>query len=244
MTAHGRGHGDLANQVREYLQLVENCSVLFRSGLQLYLQDRPDEFQGRLSQLRAVEAQAEELRWRLVSRFCQPGLLTRTRSDLMAFLDGGDVLAKHLVAMLRRLAIEQPEPVLHINAQLNELAEYAKRTIDAMAAAMAAHFGGARDTTALVRAVHAARDTAGRAGEEYRSAIFRMDLRLSHKLQLSQFADAMDHLAATAADTVERTIALSARPMHRLLGRESGVLTTAFSIFVITMALVLHLTVS
>jgi uncharacterized protein len=242
MTGRTRADGDLQAQVGEYLHLVVNCSVLFRSGLQLYLQDRPEEFHGRLSQLRAVTAQASERRWQMVSRYCQPGFFMRARADLMAFLDGTDALARQLVHTLQRVAIEQPEPVLDGNSQLNELAEHAKLTIDAMAAAMGAHFRGARNTAALVRAAHDARELAGRTGEEYRSTLFRRDLRLSHKLQLSQFADAMDQLAATALDAVDRTSALGARPLRRLMAHDTGVVATAMSIAVIAIALMLHFT--
>jgi len=199
-----RQHNELEAQVNDYLDLVVHSGVLFRSALQLVLQDRPDEFHGRLRELHAVSRQASERRWDMTSRFCRPTVMARPRSDLAAFLESTETLMRRMHATLVKYAVEQPEPALDGNTLLVELAEAVKVSIDSMAAAVRSHLRNTADASEQADRARQAREHTSLLGEKYRRMIFRMDLRLSHKNQLCAFAEAMERIADGATDAADQ----------------------------------------
>lgn len=204
-----RDSHDLEGQVNDYLDLMLYGAVLFRSGLQLYLQDRPDEFQGRRSELGDVVRQLRDQRWAMTGRFCRPSALFRNRRDLAALLESTHGILDRLTATLQRCAVEQPELALAGNALLVELAESANRAIDVLAQAARAHFAGAARAAALAaQAMQArqAREETARLAEQYTRLIFRLDLRLSHKNQLGSVAEALACIADAACEAAEQLV--------------------------------------
>ncbi len=194
-------------QVNDYLDLLVHGGVLFRSGLSLYLQDRPDEFHGRLNELSALAQQAGEMQRAMVGRIREPALIARSRDPLARCLERTDKIVRLMSTTLLEYAVEQPEPVLEGNALLVELAESSKLVVDAMASALRAHLTEASDETDRANAVRQAREETCALGERYKRMIFRLDLRLSHKNQLRHFADAMESIASAAAEAADRVIA-------------------------------------
>ncbi|MBM3907253.1 MAG: hypothetical protein FJ363_04135 [Gemmatimonadetes bacterium] len=198
----------LTAQCEEMIAVVVHGAVLFRSGIGLALQDRPDEFQSRLFELKALEQQAGELQRALQASVERGGpFVGRTRRVQVARLaQAGDVV-RRMTATLRRYAVEQPEPVLEGNTLLIDLAEHAKRTVDAMAAALRAQMTESPTASDLADAVHTRALDTREASEKYRRLIFRLDLRLSHKSQLSEFSEAIESVADAAAAVAAHAIA-------------------------------------
>ena len=190
----------------EYLGLLAHAGVLFRSGLGLFLQDRPDEFQGRLSELRAIERQAAVLQRGLAERLRRHGRWTRANRAFAPSLEYTATALHLMTALLRKYAVEQPEPVLDGNAALMEVAECAKRTVDAMTVALRAQQARASNASTLGVVVQQAAEETREAGERYKRMIFRLDLRLSHKNQLGDFADAIEAIADAALAASDRAI--------------------------------------
>jgi len=194
----------LEHEIDEYLDLVVNGGLLFRAGLRLYLQDRPDEFQERLRELQALENRADDLRRGIVSRLYLYTLIPESRGDVLGLLESTDKVLNLLTATLQKYAVELPEMVLEGNDLLLELAEASLATVDNMVKAIRAYF---RDTSAVrdhIGQVQFMRGETNRLGEKYKRMVFRMDLRLSHKNQLRYFADHMERVADEAEDVTDR----------------------------------------
>lgn len=223
-----RERDDLLGQVDNYLTLL-GCGVEhYRSGLQLYLQDRPDEFSARRSELRVVARKASEVRWRLSSRFCRPSRLFSNRGDLAAFLEATTGILSLMNATLQQLAVEQPEPALDGNALLVELAGSAKHAVGGMALTARAHFTGAADVATEAASTREVREEADRLREKYTRLIFRMDLHLSHKNQLCSVAATLDRIADMAADAADRLASASVGREEAFTVRTLGQMATGW----------------
>jgi len=201
-------HDDMEGQVNDYLDRLMHGVVLFRSGLQLSLQDRPDEFRGRLAELRAMAQQAAGLRRAMTAQLYRSLRWDARGRALTDCLESTEAIISRMTATLVRYAVERPEPVVDGNALLLELAESAKHAVDCMSVTLRAHFRNAAEVAADAERVRSAREDTSGLSERYRGLICRMDLRLSHKSQLCSFADAIEDIAAVAAHAVDRLAAI------------------------------------
>lgn len=204
MCALFRKNRELEVEIDEYLDLLVNGGLLFKAGLRLYLQDRPDEFQERLAELRSVESRADDLRRGIVSRLYLYTLIPESRGDVLGLLESSDKVINLMTATLLRYAVELPEAVLEGNELLMELAESSILTVENMVRAIRTYFrdtNGVRDHISQVQFV---RQETNRLAENYKRMVFRMDLRLSHKNQLRYFADHMERIADEAEDVTDR----------------------------------------
>ena len=204
MAALFRKNKELEIEIDDYLDLLVNAGLLFRAGLRLYLQDRPDEFQERLRELRVLENRADDLRRGIVSRLYLYTLIPESRGDVLGLLESSDKVINLMTATLLRYAVELPETVLEGNDLLMELADSSIATVENMVKAIRSYFrdtNGVRDHIGQVQFV---RQETNRLAEKYKRMVFRMELRLSHKNQLRYFADHMERIADEAEDVTDR----------------------------------------
>jgi len=199
-----RKNKELEVQIDDYLDLVVNGGLMFKTGLRLYLQDRPDEFHERLTDLRAAEQRADELRRGIVGSLYRYTLIPESRGDVLGLLESSDKVINLMTATLLRYDVELPEMVLEGNDLLLELADSSVLTEENMVKSIRAYF---RDISAVrdhINQVQFARQETSRLAEKYKRMVFRMDLRLSHKNQLRNFADQIDDIADEAEDVTDR----------------------------------------
>jgi uncharacterized protein len=195
---------ELELRIDDYLDLIVNGGLLFRQGLRLYLQDRHQEFEDRLSELRGVEQQADSLRRSIETSLYVHTLIPESRGDVLGLLESADRVLNRLTDTLLQFSIEMPEMLLELNDLFMDVAEAAIATSDSMVRAIRSYF---RDLNAVrdhIGQVQFARQETNRLAERYKRTIFRQALRLSHKNQLRYFADHVENLADEAEDVSDR----------------------------------------
>jgi uncharacterized protein len=108
MTVLFRRSKELEVQIDEYLDLIVNGGMLFRQGIRLYLQDRQEEFDQRLEDLRAIEQQADVLRRSIESKLYIHTLIPESRGDVLGLLESADKVLNIITATLLQFAVEIP----------------------------------------------------------------------------------------------------------------------------------------
>ena len=76
----------MESQIDDYFDLVIRGSLLFEKGIKYYLENRMDEFEQRLEDLRAIESRADHLRREVESKLYAYTLIPEARGDVLGTL--------------------------------------------------------------------------------------------------------------------------------------------------------------
>jgi predicted phosphate transport protein (TIGR00153 family) len=195
---------ELELQIDEYLDLIIQGGLLFRQGVKCFLDHRLAEFEERLRELRAIEQRADHLRRTIESKLYLHTLIPEARGDVLGLLESADEVLNMLTVTLLRFSIEVPELLDDLTPLFQDLADNAIATVDAMVAGTRAYF---RDLAAVrdhISRAQGYREETNRIAETYTRAVFRRDLRLSHKNQLRYFVTHTERVAEDAEDVCDR----------------------------------------
>lgn len=213
MTILFRQSRELEAEIDEYLDLIIQGGLLFRQGVKCYLDHRLEEFEERLQQLRTTEQRADDLRRGIESKLYLHTLIPESRGDVLGLLESADEVLNVITSTLLAFSIEHPELIDDLNPLFLDLADNAIATVEGMVGGCRAYF---RDLAAVrdhIAKVQGLREEVNRLTETYGRAIFKRDLRLSHKNQLRYFAGHTERIAEDADDVCDR-LAIAAIKRH------------------------------
>jgi len=204
MTLLFRQSRELEAQIDEYLDLIIQGGLLFRQGVKCFLEHRLDEFEVRLTELRAIEQRADHLRRTIESTLYIHTLIPDARGDVLGLLESADEVLNMITVTLKRFSVENPELLDDLNPLFQDLAASAIATVESMVAGTRAYF---RDLAAVrdhVSRAQGYREETNRLAETYTREVFRRNLRLSHKNQLRYFVSHTEQVAEDAEDVCDR----------------------------------------
>ncbi len=204
MTVLFRKHKQLEAQIDEYLDLVVQGGLLFKQGVKLYLQGRLEEFETRLQQLQEMEEKGDELRRHIETKLYLRTLIPESRGDVLGLLESSDKVLNRITETLLQISVEIPDIPDDLDPLYNDLAEYAISTVEGMVKAIRAYF---RDLTSVrdnINQVLFYRKETNKTAENFKRAVFRRELRLSHKIHLRYFAYHAELIAEEAEDVCDR----------------------------------------
>jgi len=194
----------LEAQIDEYLDLVVQGGLLFKQGVKLYLQGRHEEFETRLQELSDMEEKGDELRRHIETKLYLRTLIPESRGDVLGLLESGDKVLNRITETLSQHSVEIPDIPDDLDPLYADLAEYAISTVEGMVKAIRAYF---RDLTSVrdnINQVLFYRKETNKTAENFKRAVFRRDLRLSHKIHLRYFAYHVELIAEEAEDVCDR----------------------------------------
>ncbi len=204
MTVLFRKHKQLEAQIDEYLDLVVQGGLLFKQGVKLYLQGRLEEFETRLQQLQEMEEKGDELRRHIETKLYLRTLIPESRGDVLGLLESSDKVLNRITETLLQISVEIPDIPDDLDPLYNDLADYAISTVEGMVKAIRAYF---RDLTSvrdnINQVLFYCKET-NKTAENFKRAVFRRELRLSHKIHLRYFAYHAELIAEEAEDVCDR----------------------------------------
>lgn len=204
MTILFRQTRELEAETDEYLDQIIQGGLLFRQGVKCFLEHRFEEFEARLAELRAVEQRGDTLRRSIESKLYRQTLIPESRGDVLGLLESADEVLNLITRTLLRFSTERPELQDDLNPLFIDLADNAIASVDAMVAGCRAYF---RDLSAVrdhISRVQGLREEVNRLAETYVRAIFKRELRLSHKSQMRYFVAHTERIAEDADDVCDR----------------------------------------
>ncbi len=197
-------HKQIEADIDEFLDLIVEGGLLFKKGIKFYLEDRLDEFEERLADLRQLEKAADHLRRNIETRLYTKTLIPEFRGDVLGLLENSDAVLNQITDTLLEFSVEQPETLEDLNKVKYELAKNAIKASEHMIKAIRAYF---RDLSAVrdqIKQVNFLREESNRIAEKYKRDVFSRDLRLSHKMHLRYFAVSIENIADDAEDLCDR----------------------------------------
>ncbi len=197
-------HKQIEGQIDEYLDLVIQGGLLFKQGVKFYLQGRIDDFEMRLQELCHLEEKCDELRRQVETKLYLRTLIPESRGDVLGLLESTDKVVNRITETLMQLSVEIPEIPDDLDPLYSDLSEYAIATVEGMVKAIRCYF---RDLAAVrdnVTQVLFYRKETNKIAEKFKRAVFRRELRLSHKIHLRYFAYHVELIAEDAEDVCDR----------------------------------------
>lgn len=191
-------------QLDEFLDLVVKGGLIFRQAVPHYLQGRLEEFEASLQELRETEEKGDELRRQIESKLYLRTLIPESRGDVLGLLESSDKVLNRFTETASQFSVELPQIPADLHPVFIDLAGYASTTSEGMVKAIRAYF---RDLAAVrdnINQVLFFRKEANKAAEKFKRAVFRRDLRLSHKIHLRYFAYHVELIAEEAEDVCDR----------------------------------------
>ncbi len=169
----------LERQIDEYLDLVVQGGLIFRSALDHYMEDRHGDFSDRLHDLQKLESKADELRREIETRLYTETLLPESRGDILGLLETIDKVINRCEENLQDFSVEKPEILPELLTDFRELIASTVDCVDEMVMAARSYFRdpkAVRDHIARARFHEQASDrVGGRSGasSSRRTSIWR-----------------------------------------------------------------------
>jgi predicted phosphate transport protein (TIGR00153 family) len=195
---------NLERKIDEYLDLVVQGGLLYRAGVDYYLDGRSEDFEARLAELDEIESRADDLRRDIETRLYTDTLIPESRGDVLGLLEAIDKVLNVSEENLGEYSVEQPMIIPEVHELFREHAKAVVACMDSMIMAARSYF---RDPKAVRDHITRARfheKESDDLGEKMRRRIFAADIEHSRKIHQRYFAWQMGRIADSAEDVCDR----------------------------------------
>jgi predicted phosphate transport protein (TIGR00153 family) len=210
-TGIGRGTGILKrrigieDQVDEFLDLVSESGLIFKLATAAYLRGDIDAFMKKIEQITTAEHKGDSLTHKLEERLYVQTLIPDSRGDVLELLENLDSLLDHFKGALWQFEIERPEIWPEFHDAFNELVGYVVESVEAVVLSSRAFFKNIAAVSDHMHKVSYWETESDKVASDLQRAIFkREEMRMSHRLQLRDFAKRVDSIADVSEDVADR----------------------------------------
>lgn len=197
------------SQIDEFLDTVAEGVLVFRSGVNAYLESADADFAAAIAEIGRLEHRADKLSREVESHLYSHSLIPEHRGDVLGLLENTDNIIDTAKASLMQFSVEQPEIPDEFDEGYRKLAEASYQAADAVVVSTRAFF---RDVDAVkdnLFKVHHYEKEADGISDTLKRAIFASELELARKIQLRYFALNVEKVSDEAEQVADR-LAISA----------------------------------
>jgi len=196
----------IEKKIDEFLDQVSRSGLIFRQGIEAYLHGDEEDFQRKLEEIVQVEHRGDELRRTIEVYLYTKTLIPESRGDVLELLENLDgVLLDQFKGALWRFEIERPEIEAQWRRDFLRLAQVVVEAAETIVQCSRAFFKDIEAVANYLDKVSYWESEADKLATRLQRAIFqRQDLRLSHRMQLRDFARHLDQVADKAEDIADR----------------------------------------
>jgi len=200
------GTRNLESQIDEFLDMLSESNIIFRSGLTYFLEaggSSGEAFQQKLAQVATMESRADELRRAIERSLYEQALIPESRGDVLGLLEDLDTLINDFEGNLIAFKIENPVFIKEDHKDIKMLAEQVALCVESIVVASRAFFrdiGSVRDNLHKTSLYEKEADTIANGLKE---SIFNSDITLDRKVHLRDFVNRVDKLANKAEDIAD-----------------------------------------
>jgi predicted phosphate transport protein (TIGR00153 family) len=210
-TGIGRGTGILRRrigiegQIDEFLDLVSESGLIFKMAIAAYLRGDTDAFLKKIEQITTAEHKGDSLTRTLEERLYIQTLIPDSRGDVLELLESMDSLLDQFKGAIWQFEIERPEIWPEFHDDFNELVGYVVEAVEAVVLSSRAFFKNIAAVSDHMHKVSYWETESDKVASNLQRAIFRReDMRMSHRLQLRDFAKRVDNIADVSEDVADR----------------------------------------
>jgi hypothetical protein len=200
------GSRSLEGQLDEFLDLLSESSILFRTGLSYYLDnDGADNeaFQQKVKQVDQAESRADQLRRSIELALYEQSLIPDSRGDMLSLLEDLDFVINVFEETIYAFAIERPRFPSELHKPMKQLMEQVALSVEALVLAARSFL---RDVGAVRDHIHKVlvyEHEADQTAMALKRRIFDSDLTLEQKAHLRYFVDKVEGVSNEAEDVAD-----------------------------------------
>jgi predicted phosphate transport protein (TIGR00153 family) len=195
---------ELELQIDEFLNAVSESALVFKLGIKNYLQSESNIFQQRIKAISALENKADDLRRLIENRLYTHTLIPEHRGDVLAILENTDNVIDTLKETLIQFDVEQPDIPETLHDSFVNLTEMSIESTEALVHAIRAFFKDVRFVKDHLHKVLFYEKEADKIGDNIKRDAFRMDIELSKKFHLRDFALHIQNVSDRAEEVADR----------------------------------------
>ena len=191
-------------QIDDFLNIISEAGILFKKGLENYLNDNTSEFVKRLNAVSEHERKADELRLNIEKQLYMHTLIPESRGDVLAILENTDRVIDDTKEALQVFAIERPEIPEKFDALFIELADSSIEAVESLIQSVRAFFKDISSVNDHIYKVKFYEREADKIAMSLKNEIFKADIPLSRKMHLRFCAQQIEKISDSAEDMSER----------------------------------------
>jgi len=197
------------SQIDEFLDTVAEGVLVFRSGVNAYLESADADFAAAIAEIGRLEHRADKLSREVESHLYSHSLIPEHRGDVLGLLENTDNIIDTAKASLMQFSVEQPDIPDEFDEGYRKLAEASFQAADAVVVSTRAFFRDVDAVKDTLFKVHHYEKEADGISDTLKRAIFASDLELARKIQLRYFALNVEKVSDEAEQVADR-LAISA----------------------------------
>lgn len=191
-------------QLDQFLDILGDTAMLYLKGIEDYLNDRIDQFNGRLEQIRENEHKADDLRVHIERFLYEHTLIPENRGDVLAILENTDEVIDNMKDSFLQFSIEMPVIPKEVGDLFLQTTKASVESVDNLAMAIRSFFRDLAAVNNYIHKVYFFEREADQLGEKLRRQIFSQDIDLAHKNQLRWFAVHLERISDFAQAVCDR----------------------------------------
>lgn len=187
------------------LDCLDECTLVFKSGVKNYLESNTVEFNDNLQSITALESKATELRRTIESGLYSHSLLTDNRVDVLQLLERLDNIVRLLYRNLCQFEIEVPFIPAELNVDFLKLVEVSALSVESVVPAAKSYFRTPQIMTEKIHRVYFYEKETAKLGQNIKRHVFHdmENFKLSQKFHLRYFTLHIEELAGEAAKAAD-----------------------------------------
>lgn len=194
----------LETQIDEYLDLVVKGGLVFRQGIKCYLDNQTDFFEGYLTELREIEARADDLRRNIEIKLYTRTLIPESRGDVLGLLESCDKALNITTETLLEFSVEIPKIDASLRQEFLDVSQNAIACLEHTVSGIRAYFKNIDAVRDHVTRVQFYKKETNKIAEKIKRTIFRDDRDLSLKIHIRYFTFHIERIAEESEDVCDR----------------------------------------
>jgi len=191
-------------QIDEFFDAVAEGMLVYRNGVQAYLDSKEAEFQNSIEMIEKLEAKADKLSSEVESHLYSHALIPEHRGDVLGLLENTDNIIDTAKTSLYQFSVEQPEIPDVFDQGFLKLAEASHLAAEAVIVSARAFFRDVASIKDSLFKVHHYEKEADRISDQLKRAIFASKLDLARKVHLRYFALNVERISDRAEEVADR----------------------------------------
>lgn len=191
-------------EIDEFLDAVGQGAIVFKFGVNNYLQKDQANFFEQLKLIATLESKADNLRRTIENKLYTHTLIPEHRGDVLGLLESTDNVIDQMKETLNQFDIETPDIPTELNKDFLDLTEMSVLATDSLVQAIRAFFKDVNAVKNHLHKVYFYEKEADRIGDNLKRHAFRLDLHLSNKNHLRYFALHIQQVSDNAEAVADR----------------------------------------
>jgi len=194
----------LESQIDEFLDAVGEGALVFRYGVDDFLNGGQKNFRQRIEQIAKLENKADDLRRTIENQLYTHTLIPEHRGDVLGILESTDEVMDTMKETLFQFDVEAPLIPENLINFYRELTVMSVSSVEELIHAIRAFF---KDVSAVKNHLHKVmfyEKEADRIGDNLKRAAFQLEIELARKFHLRYFALHIQNVSDRAEDVSDR----------------------------------------